>query len=189
MRLFLSALLLAASATALSQNPAAHPNSQTAQRATGPGFSENDLVAHAVSLANQAGCPLFLQSASVASAASFLPVDARANSGGTLSLRFRNASGKAIRSASITAHLRVKTNVYDLDAHPLDLRLTVSGTTDIDKTLDQFQRMVLPKNLYLFGVAQVSLEAVSFADGSSWTAPSAHNACATTGPSTERIAK
>lgn len=187
MKLLLSALLLATTAPLLAQNQAL--NQEAARRASAQAALENDLVAHKVLLMDQAGCPLFLQSASVASAANFLPVDAKANSGGTLSLHFRNQSGKPIRNASITAHLRVKTNVYDLDAHPLDLRLTVSGTSDIDKTLDQFLRIVLPQHVYLFGVAQVSLDQVSFADGSVWTASGGQNACRTSGSAIDRVAK
>jgi hypothetical protein len=194
MKLFLSAFLLAAASAAFAQQSAAPagkavPQANATQLQDKATVIVNDLVAHKAMPMDQASCPLFLQSASVASAASFLPVDAKANSGGTLSLRFRNASGKAIRSASITAHLRIKTNLYDLDAHSLDLRLTLAGTQDLDKTLDQIQRIVLPQNMYLFGVAQVSLDQVSFADGSVWTAPAAHNACGTSGPAIDRIAR
>ena len=189
MKLFLSALLLAAAPLLLAQNQAPSPSQQTAQRADGPGILADNLVAHMAARVDQTGCPLFLQSASVASAAGFLPVDARENGSGTLSLHFRNQSGKPIHAASITAHLRIKTDIYDLDAHPLDLRLTLSGTQDLDKTLDQFQRIVLPQHLYLFGVAQVTLDQVTFADGAVWTAAQTHTTCATTGAGTERIAR
>ncbi|MGC2637118.1 MAG: hypothetical protein WA294_08050 [Acidobacteriaceae bacterium] len=187
MKLFLSALLLAAATAAFAQNPSANPNQQAAQRADGPGIIINDLVAHKVLPADQSGCPLYLESAYASSAAGLLPVDARVHDGGTLSLHFRNQSGKAIRSAAITAHLRVKTNIYDLDAHALDLRLTISGTTGVDRALSQVESIALPQHIYLFGVAQVTLDQVTFEDGSVWMASAASNTCATSGPSSEKV--
>lgn len=183
MKLFLSALLLAAATTALAQNSAS--NQLAAQSAT----LTNDLVAHKVMLMDQTGCPLFLKSASVAPHAGYLPVDSRRTDDPALDLHFYNRSGKPIQSASITAHLRVKTNVYVLDAHPLDLHLTVSGTSGVDKALDQLAQIALPDHVYVFGVAQVTLDQVMFTDGSLWNASPTHNACATTGPAIDRIAK
>ncbi|MGA7522637.1 MAG: hypothetical protein WBW84_09145 [Acidobacteriaceae bacterium] len=137
----------------------------------------------------QTGCPLYLESASVAPGAGYLPVTATNRQDGALDLRFRNQSGKAITSASITAQVNVKTNVYDLDAHALELRLTLAGTQDLDKTLDQMQHIALPRHVYLFGVARVTLDRVTYADGSVWTAP-ASNVCRTSGAmGPERIAK
>jgi hypothetical protein len=190
MKLFLSALLLAAATTVFAQNSASAPSQEMAQRAYGPGIQENDLVAHKVVLPkNQTGCPLFLKSATVAPEGGYLPVTAQNRQAAGLDLHFRNQSGKAIASASISAQLNVKTNVYALDAHPLQLRLTLSGTQDLDKTLDQIQHIVLPPHVYLFGVAQVTLDQVMYMDGSAWNASADNNACGTYGPSTEKIAK
>jgi hypothetical protein len=187
MKLFLSALLLAAVPAAFAQNPSANPNQQAAQLAHRAGSIVNDLVAHRVVASEQIGCPLYLESAFASSAAGLLPVDARVHGGGTLSLHFRNQSGKAIRSAAITAHLRVKTNIYDLDAHSLDVRLTISGTTGVDRALSQVESIALPQHIYPFGVAQVTLDQVSFEDGSVWMASATSNTCATSGPSGEKV--
>jgi hypothetical protein len=130
---------------------------------------------------NQVGCPLYLKSASVAPAAGLLPVGARNNGDGALHLHFRNQSGKAIRSASITAHLKVKTNVYALDARPLEVQLNFSGTTDLDKKTDQRTRIALPGHLYLFGVATVTLDQVTYADGTVWIADRGGNSCSVDG--------
>lgn len=184
MKLFLSALLLAAVPAALAQNPSASQNQQAADRL---GVIGNDLVVHRVLSSEQIGCPLYLESAFASSAAGVLPVDARVQGGGTLSLHFRNKSGKPVRSAEITAHLRVKTNIYDLDASPLDLRLTLSGTTSVDQALSLVESIALPQHIYPFGVAQVMLDQVTFEDGSVWMASAAHNTCATSGPGSEKV--
>jgi len=187
MKLFLSALVLAAGTAAFAQNPSAAADQQAAQLANQAGIIVNDLVAHRLVPSEQIGCPLYLESAFASSAAGLLPIDARVHGGGMLSLHFRNQSGKAIRSAAVTAHLRVKTNIYDLDAHALDLRLTVSGTSRVDKALSQAESLTLPQNIYPFGVARVTLDQVTFEDGSVWTASPAGNTCATSGPSSEKV--
>lgn len=187
MKLFLSALVLAAGTAAFAQNLSADPDPQAAQLANRAGIIVNDLVAHRVVPSEQIGCPLYLESAYASSAAGFLPVDSRVHGGGTLSLHFRNQSGKAIRSAAITAHLRVKTNIYDLDAHALDLRLTVSGTSSVDRALSQVENIALPQHIYPFGVAQVTLDQVTFEDGSVWMASAASNRCATSGSNSEKV--
>ena len=194
MKLFVSALLLAAASAAFGQNQTSAPDGLTAaavpqQHNQQTPFVVDDLVAHKVMPSRQAGCPLSLESASVAPEAGYLPVTAQNRQDGALDLHFRNQSGKPIASASITARVSVKTNIYDLDAHTLQLRLTFSGTQDLDKTLDQIQHITLPRHVYLFGVARVDLDQVTYADGSVWTAPARSNVCQTAGGFAEQIAK
>jgi hypothetical protein len=194
-KLFVSALLLAATA-AFPQNRTqgasqatviqTSPEAPQAQAALAQAQAEAQTLADRM---NQAGCPLFLKSASVAPEAGYLPVTAQNRQDGALDLHFRNQSGKPIASASITAQVNVKTNIYALDAHPLQLRLTLSGTQDLDKTLDQFQHIVLPPHVYLFGVARVTLDQVTFADGSVWTASPRNNVCRTGPMNMEQIAR
>jgi hypothetical protein len=195
MKLFLSALLLAAATAALAQQntgqltvtPQSGPVLTPQQQAA---LTKADAEAESVGrITNQTGCPLYMESASVAPAGGYLPVTAQSRQDGALDLHFRNQSGRAIASASITARVNVKTNVYALDAHPLELRLMLSGTQDLDKTLDQIQHIVLPKHVYLFGVARVTLDQVSYADGSVWTAPISNNVCRTNGPGVDKIAQ
>jgi uncharacterized protein GlcG (DUF336 family) len=188
-RLFVSALLLAAV-------PAAFAQQNTGQTTITPqsGPQQQATLASAVAQAeavgrNQTGCPLYMESASVAPNAGYLPVTAQQRQDGALNLHFRNQSGKAIAAASITARVNVKTNVYDLDAHPLEMRLTLSGTESLDTTLDQIQHIVLPKHVYLFGVARVTLDQVTFADGSLWTAQPRNNTCRTSGAGIDQIVK
>ncbi|MGC2618041.1 MAG: hypothetical protein WA414_03315 [Acidobacteriaceae bacterium] len=126
---------------------------------------------------NQVGCPLYLKSASVAPAAELLPVSMRNGGDGALNLQFRNQSGKAIRFATITAHLKVKTNVYALDARPLEVQLSFSGTRDLDKEADQLTHIALPGHVYLFGVMAVTLDQVTYADGTFWIADRGANSC------------
>jgi len=187
-RLFVSALLLAAvpavfaqqnpgQAAVVLQNGAAVSLQQQAALAKGAAEEAAEL-----SRMRQTGCPLYLESASVAPEAGYLPVTAQNRQDGALDLHFRNQSGKAIASAAITARVNVKTNVYALDAHPLELHLTLPGTEDLDKALDQMEHIVLPQHVYLFGVARVTLDQVTYADGSVWTAPANQNVCRTSGP-------
>jgi hypothetical protein len=192
-KLFVSALLLAAASAVFAQNQAAHTTAAQAQNAeqtqSALTFQINDLVAHKVEPMNQTSCPLYMESASVAPEGGYLPATAQNRQAAGLDLHFRNQSGKPIASASITAQLNVKTNVFALDAHPLQLRLTLSGTQDLDKTRDQTQHIVLPRHVYLFGVARVTLDQVTYADGSVWTAPVRSNFCRSVGGSVEHTAK
>lgn len=161
MRLFVSSLLLLAAAAAFGQN-------------------------RAMMSAAEAACPLSLTSAGLAPDGHLLPVADAMPSDGALDLHFRNDSGKAIRSAELTARLRVKTDVYALDATPLELHLTFSGTGDRDKAVDQLTRIPLPLHAYAFGVARVTLNQVKFSDGSVWIARSS-GSCAVGGPGQQRI--
>jgi len=192
MKLFVSALLLAAAPMAFAQNQVPNQGVMTHFETLGPGQQltpqqKSDLeTAQAKGRAqaqaildrmNQAGCPLYLKSASVAPAAGVLPVGMRNGGDGALNLHFRNQSGKAIRSATITAHLKVKTDVYALDARPLEVQLNFSGTSDLDKEADQLTRITLPGHVYLFGVATVTLDHVTYADGTFWIADQSANTC------------
>jgi hypothetical protein len=200
MKLFVSALLLAAvpAAFAQSQGPARSipliqpgqdisPQQKDAlEKASGMTRAEIDALLDSVT---QAGCPLYLRSASVAPEGGYLPVTAQNRQDGVLDLHFHNQSGKPIASVAITAQVNVKTNIYALDAHTLQLRLAMAGTQDLDKTLDQIQHIVLPQHVYLFGVAQVTLDQVTFVDGSVWTASSRNNVCRTGPVNMEQIAE
>lgn len=191
MKLFLSALLLAAVPAVFAQNQpqqgpfepgvvVSHPSPATVEAMK----AQAEYMSH---LAMQTGCPLFLSTASVAAPAGYLPVGQRTPDDGTLSLHFRNQSGKAIRSASITATVKVKTNIYDLDAHAVPLHLTFSGSGDVDRDLDQLTQVELPRHYYVFGLAEVSLDRVTYADGTSWTAPQQGNYCGTHGHGVQTI--
>ncbi|HEV2272571.1 MAG TPA: hypothetical protein VGR96_00320, partial [Acidobacteriaceae bacterium] len=89
---------------------------------------------------NQTGCPVVLTGASVATKARYMPVNRYAPSETPgLDLRFRNMSGKAIRSATIRVQVRYKQSVYDLDSTTRNLFLTVAGTgiTDGERELSR----------------------------------------------------
>jgi hypothetical protein len=191
MKLFVSVLLLAAATVALAQNqaPAFNPQPDPALEAKIRAQAAQIRVQlqSQMDWKNQTGCPLYLKSASVAPAAGLLPVGSRNSGDGALNLQFRNQSGKAIRSASITAHLKIKTNVYALDARPLEVQLSFSGTSDLDKEADQLTRITLPGHGYLFGVATVTLDQVTFADGSFWIADRGANSCSVGGAGTQRV--
>jgi hypothetical protein len=204
-KLFVSALILAAASAAFAQNqsparsiPLIQPGQDISpqqkdalqkdalEKASGMTRAEVDALLDRMS---QTGCPLYMKSASVAPEGGYLPVTAQNRQDGVLDLHFRNQSGKPIASVAITAQVSVKTNIYALDAHSLQLRLTMAGTQDLDKTLDQFQHIVLPPHVYLFGVARVTLDQVTYADGSVWTASPSSNACRTGPVGMEQIAK
>ena len=193
MRLFVSALLLCLSLAPVAIGQTAAPGSDSSQTLNSQSLdlqlesrALNDLFAHRVWTFPSDGCPLTLTSASVAPKAGYLPVAPRPGHDGALDLHFRNSSGKVIVSATVTASLRVKTDIYALDASPVDLRLQFAGTKELDRDLEQLRQIPLPDHAYLFGVAQVSLDQVVFADGSVWHAPAA-SACRTEGPTSLRI--
>lgn len=174
MRLFVSALLLAASVAAAAQTG-------RAVLQTSPPLPPG------VAFPDQSGCPLALTSANLTSIhAGYLPVGGKSDEAGSLDLHFRNQSGKEISSVSVTAHLRVKTSVYALDATPVDVRLSFSGTDDVNSKAEQLTQLPVPGHFWIFGVARVSLDQVTFADGSVWSAPRS-NPCRANGPGSLRI--
>lgn len=197
MKLFVSALLMAALPAAFAQNHRVPPqvNTEAAETQAPDALTQSELIEKAkAEAAEQVAplflpvCPLLMNAASVAAPAGYLPVDQSMPQEGTLTLHFQNLSGKRIRSASITAKVKVKTNIYALDAHPIALQLTFSGTDDVDLHISQVRQIALPGNYYLFGMAQVSLDRVTYADGTSWTA-SQHNYCRLNGQGSEQIAR
>lgn len=193
MKLFVSVLLFASVPAAFAQQNAGQVTVVPAQAATPQqqaALANAQTAAQAVmDKVNQTGCPLYMQSASVASSAGYLPVTASQAQNGVLDLHFRNQSGKAITSASVTARVSVKTNIYALDAHTVELRLSFGGTQTVDRDEPQQIQIGLPPHAYLFGVARVTLDQVTYADGTTWTAPASSNTCRTVAGSVDRIAK
>lgn len=187
MKLLLSALLLAVATTALAQDrssPAVIP-------APAAGISSLDLqVVPPPSPESQTGCPVVLTEAHLNWPATLMPVTAAER--GTepnLALGYQNSSGKAIGSVGITARFVGKTSKYQLDATAFDLQLTFSGSDSRDKTAEQMRDLRLPMKFYAYGVTRVSLDQVTFADGTIWTA-AGHSHCAlNVRGSSERISR
>jgi hypothetical protein len=166
MRLFVSALLLVGASAALGQNQ------------TAPGVTTLDLQAMPLAPESQAGCPVVLTSAHLNWPASYLPVtSAESVKQPNLALGFQNSSGKAIRSATITARFLGKQSLYQLDANAFDLRLTFSGVDAADKAAEQLREIRLPDKMFAYGVTRVSLEQVTFADGTFWMAGMGGSKC------------
>lgn len=193
MKLILSALLLAAVPAGLAQtlaSQAPYPTGVVIQNPS-PAVVEamKAQVRYSNALRTQSGCPLYLSAASVSGPAGYLPVDQRRPDDGMLTLHFRNQSGKAVKSASITATVNVKTNIYDLDAHPIVMQLSFSGTEDADRDLNQLTQIALPRHYYVFGLATVTLDRVTYADGTSWFAPPQNNYCRVNSQASEKIAR
>lgn len=190
MKLFLSALLLAALPAAFAQNPAPEQNNSnvpgepSVQGGQDQGaYRVDDLVARSVPRA----CPVFLTAANVDAPARIFPVaDASTSGDGALKLRFQYRSKLPIRSVSITAHLRVKTNKYALDARNLDVPLTIQGTPQLNRPGEHFLQLSLPNHVYLYGVARVSVNSVTFTDGEVLT-PNSPEMCGVNGQGAQRI--
>ncbi len=187
MRLFVSALLLAAASAGISQTqrqavPA--PGSELA-----PGMMTLDLQAIPMQQ-SQAGCPVVLTSARLNWPASYLPAtSAEKVTAPNLALNFQNASGKEIRSVAITARFLVKQSVYELDASAFDLHLTFSGVDAADKAAEQLREIRLPEKMHAYGLTRVSLEQVTFGDGTFWMAMGRNNCSLNVTGTTERVAK
>ncbi|HEY1501457.1 MAG TPA: hypothetical protein VGF88_17920 [Acidobacteriaceae bacterium] len=174
MKLFVSALVLVAASAAFAQNQAAtRPGSELA-----PGVITLNLEGVPLTALGQAGCPVLLTSAHLNWPASYLPVTSAENvKQPNLALGFQNTSGKGIRSATITARFLGKQSVYQLDANAFDLRLTFSAVDAADKAAEQLREIRLPEKMYAYGVTRVSLEQVTFADGTFWVAGMGRASC------------
>jgi hypothetical protein len=188
MRLFVSALLLAATSAGIAQTQKQAvpvPGSELA-----PGMMTLDLQAVPMMPQSQAGCPVVLTSARLNWPASYLPVtSAEKVTEPNLALNFRNSSGKPIRSVTITARFLAKQNLYQLDASGFDLHLTFSGVDAADKAAEQLREIRLPEKMYAYGVTRVSLEQVTFGDGTFWMAMGRNNCSLNVTGTAERVAK
>jgi hypothetical protein len=170
MRFFVSALLLAAAT-------AAFPQIQG--KASLPQGKSSSVTNRSSQLMRWKGsaCPITFTEAGFSSPnRDIFPVGQRTPESGSLNLRFHNNSGTDIRSASITASMRVKTNLYDLDARPIEFHLSFSSMEDLDAAMTQLAHIPLPQHVYPYGVSRVKLDQVIFADGTFWTA-SEHSGC------------
>jgi hypothetical protein len=186
-KLIVSALLLAAASAGFAQNQtAAEPGSETA-----PGIMTLDLQAQAVPTTpeSQAGCPVVLTSVHLNWPATYLPVAAaEPGTEPNLALGFRNASGKAIRSVSLNAYFVAKRSIYDLDATTFKVDLAFSAEA-AENAAEQLREIRLPEKMHAYGLTRVSLEQVTFADGSLWTAAGRNNCSLNAQGTAERIAK
>jgi hypothetical protein len=183
-KLFVSALLLASASAGYAQNQAAPaPGSEVA-----PGIVTLDLQAAPMMPENQAGCPVVMTSAHLNWPASYLPVTAAEKvTQPNLALNFRNSSGKSIRSVTITARFLGKQSVYQLGASGFDLHLTFSGVDAADKAAEQLREIRLPEKMHAYGVTRISLEQVTFGDGTFWMPMGRSNCSLNVGGSSERI--
>jgi hypothetical protein len=131
-------------------------------------------------------CPVVLLSAVIATPARYLPVDdaTREANSGSLNLKFKNMSDKKIEAAALKVEVKVKRSIYDLDSLTLTLHLELSG---IDVASDELSRAI-PLRVPAFGLGQVVLQQVTYADGSTWS-PMTENACRLSGPSAVQVAK
>ena len=128
-------------------------------------------------------CPVDLISAMIDTPARYLPVATPEGDSGSLDLTFRNAADKKIKSASLEVQVRAKKSIYDLEAYTLTTHLEISG---IDVASGQLSRR-LPLPVPAFGVAQVILERVTYADGSIWSRKSG-SGCRLNGQALARVA-
>ena len=140
---------------------------------------------------SQAGCPVVLTSARLNWPASYLPVtSAEKVTEPNLALGFQKLKrqGDPVGQA-ITARFLAKQNVYELDASAFDLRLTFSGVDAADKAAEQLREIRLPEKMHAYGVTRVSLEQVTFGDGTFWMAMGRNNCSLNVTGTTERVAK
>ena len=119
--------------------------------------------------ANQVSCPVVLTSAWLSPYLMLLDT-AGGSAGNGLDLEFHNTSGKEIRSMELSAHIQVKKSVYDLDyLPPIRVHLTAYGSRSIDETFAELRHLSLPEAIHPTLVEGVTLEQVTFEDGSVWS--------------------
>ena len=148
-----------------------------------------DLQAMPMLPQSQAGCPVVLTSARLNWPASYLPVtSAEKVTAPNLALGFRNASGKEIRAVSLNAYFVAKRHIYELDATTFKLQLTFSAGA-ADEAAEQLREIRLPEKMHAYGVTRVSLEQVTFGDGTFWMAMGRNNCSLDAQGSVERVAK
>lgn len=188
-------LLLAAASTCMAQSLAISPQ---AAASTGPnpqvGIVDSEAVSRAATAfaeaaankelqkvkvmdhVNQTNCPVVLTSAWMTPHLMLLNT-AREPTGNGIDLEFNNVSGKEIRLMELSAQLLVKKSIYDLGyLPPIHLHLTAYGTRSLDQTFAQLRHLPLPDGIHAGLLQAVTLEQVTFADGSLWT-PKSNDYC------------
>ena len=115
---------------------------------------------------NQTSCPVVLTSAWMTPHLMLLDT-ARDPTANGIDLEFNNISGKEIRLMQFSAQLLVKKSMYDLGyLPPIHVHLTADGTRTLDETFAQFRHLSLPEGIHPTLVQAVTLEQVTFEDGS-----------------------
>jgi len=190
MRLFVSVLLWAAATAVLAQDYVP-PQSRIQSAGVMGGVATIEGVPHAApQTVPGTACPVTLTSARLNWPAGYLPVtSAEKVTEPNLALGFRNTSGKAIQSVTITAALLGKKSVYQIDANTVDLRLTFSDVKEANKAVEQLRDIRVPEKMYAYGVTRVSLDQVMFADGTLWMAWPRSGCSLDVRGSAERVAK
>lgn len=138
-----------------------------------------------VSPSNQAGCPIVLTSAKLIRPAEYLPVtsEAREKARTHLYLSLSNPSGKQISSIGLTGYLKVKKDRYALDAIDVRMPLTFTPATG---EIDTEANIPLLKDVV--GFDRLTLDSVTYKDGSVWHAAQQRLSCSFT-RGTEKVAK
>jgi hypothetical protein len=121
----------------------------------------------------QAGCPVIFTDVALKTNAHFMRVRQGAPPDRSVDFQYKNQSGKLIAAISVRADLKVKKSVYDLDTTTVTLNMALSGTGAEE---------ILPLTMLAYGLDRVTLEQVSYIDGTIWTADT-KRACSYQSPS------
>jgi hypothetical protein len=135
---------------------------------------------------NQAGCPIVFTSARLDRPADFLPAgpETKEQSKTRLHLSYSNPTGKQIVSIELTAYLRVKQNRYSLDATNITMPLTFNPATGKVGT-----EASIPLLENIVGFDRLTLNSLTYIDGSVWHAAGQQHSCSFAPRGTERVAK
>ncbi len=204
MKLSTFLLLFAAASTAIAQSTASSQANLSPGQIGVAGDASSAATATVITLAGssttkdlkaagdrvaQAGCPVVLTSAWLTPYLMLLRDGAaKPDDSGGIDLHFRNASGKAIRSMELDAVFLAKRTIYDLNGVKITLHLTATGTESIDNTFEHLRHLPLPAKTNPVLVDRMTLEQVTFADGSVWTSKD-DGFCGIEPNSVEQIAK
>lgn len=110
---------------------------------------------------SQVGCPVAFTSVSLENKVHMMLVnqyDPASNS--SLSFQYKNRSNKQIQSVAVQVELRIKRSIYDLDTNTLMINLTLTGN----------ETSKLPLTTRAYGLGRVTLQQVTYTDGTIWTA-------------------
>jgi hypothetical protein len=136
----------------------------------------------ALALLSQQGCPVRFTDVSLLGSGHIMLTRQDASSSGDLSFQYQNESGKTIQSLAVRVTLKLKHDVYALDATDFTLDMTLTG---------QGLQETLPLNVsgYVYGLNHVTLERVSYSDGTAWSAADENSCRYEKSGTTQEIAK
>jgi hypothetical protein len=183
-----SLAILFATTSILAQSPAIPSSSDkqaTQSQLKGQTLALPSILVVPSSPDNGENCPITFTSARLDRPAEYMPVASTAKFSSSLHLSYSIPWEKPIATVQLTGHLLVKQNRYALDATSIAIPLTF--TPEMGEEINAEARIPLSRNVV--GFNRLTLDSITYQDGTVWRAAKEHRLCSFASHGTEKVAK